>query len=280
MRIYRISAPTEDIKLGGISIGTLKLPGRWCSTCRVTDYFSVATDIPEEPSDDLRVIIQPYLRHVSAPTVEQMLEAADESIDNARILDEIPKILSVSVKEFSKLTHMVRKLLQLSSKRLILPKANIGPSKLRLRRTLWSDVIHTTEGHRMILSPSAVEHLKRSGLTGFQIFPVQVPTQSPHLAYEMIVYGDGGWPNLKQSHLWNFCEECGEGWLYEDRPYVFELNLDDWDGSDFFHFGGKGGVYVTERVVQWFASTTLRHNMRFIPPDEDPFAHGPYLLRK
>lgn len=278
MKSYRLTSERWDDNLEPMG-SDLILPARVCPECCMSWFYVAAADIPEQPTPELLKILMPYQNEFPDEYFAQMIEAADEENWEHPVWSAIELHDTVTPREFAVLAQKIRELLNLHPRRLILPRATVGPSRVRLQRPLKWDIMGGGAEVILLLSATAAEVLDDSDLSGFQIFPVSMEGKAPHPVYEMIVFGDGGLPITSPEGYWKQCEECKEWWLQKDQPYIFEIDSSVWDGSDFFHFAGKGYVYVSERAKEWLEASGLRLGIGFVEPQQDVCGYRAFLSK-
>lgn len=109
-----------------------------------------------------------------------------------------------------------------------------------------------------ILSTRAAETLRTAGWSGFELEPATVLDKSGN------ALPDGRW-RLRVTHrAGRLLEELRSG----SDDYRLLLDLDAWDGSDFFHPANTGHLLVTPRVVERFRKVGL-DGWRAIPVLDD-----------
>ncbi len=125
----------------------------------------------------------------------------------------------------------------------------------------------------LTVSPPAAQLLQYSGLTGFELHPVEVldkrwrPVRD-YVVYELVFRGRGGLPRTEPEGFWRRCTRCGHWQLTDYRAYDLAIDPSQWDGSDFFHFVDYGPAVITERARVWFEQSGLRLWVRFSEPKE------------
>lgn len=277
MKVLRLVSENWDDSIELLEIEQ-NLPKRHCATCQSFSVPCVASDVPERPTAALLNLLSPYLQDYPHDLLVAMDQATDEENWDDPIWAVVEAYNSISVEEFANLAERIRAHLQLSSNRLVLPVARIGPLRVHLPRPLTCDIMGGGAECVILLSGGAATLLTDSSLRGFQIFPVDNGDRSDWV-YEMIVFGEGGLPITTPDGYWEQCKECGEWWLQKDQPYVFEVDLNVWDKSDFFHFAGKGDVYVSERAKEWLETSGLRLGIGFVEPAQDAYGYRAFLSK-
>ncbi len=241
------SAPIEEV-------GTeLRLPGMFCPDCRAyppSPFYAKATRLPILPTSELSALIEYYkARAVSAEGGSYLLP-----------------------EDFSILAEQVRQLLLVPPQYRVRPHIGIGQTRIRLTKypPKW-DICGLGPYTGLYLTPHAANLLLHSGLTGFDIHPVLVLNRSYSLyqgaeLYEMVVWGNGGVPYTEPADCWWQCKRCGRWQLRCLQIRRMEIDPTSWDGSDFFHFVGYGGLMVTQRAREWLESAGLHLWVGFIEP--------------
>lgn len=281
MRVYSLIADYVDKWISSkefkIRMPELRLPRRYCSMCK-GDIRADCAEIPEEPSKEIVKLLKPYQDSIErVELLDKLMIAVDEN-EPPDVVEALNKKFeqydTINPKEFKFVAERIKNLMNLPPYRLIIPRKPIGTPKARVYRELKVDmIVGVSYNPCAVLTEKAVEMLANSGLTGMEFHPIQVVRPPGYKLYTMIVYGDGGEPKIVsgKAEYWQ-CPECGV-WSIRDHtgPIQVVLDEDKWDGSDFFHFMGGGGVCITERAKEWFEGSGLRLLLSLESMDDDVF---------
>ena len=240
-------APIEEIGTGHY------LPGMFCPDCRAyppSPFYAKATSLPFSPTANLLQLI------------EQFQAKAVPSEHGTYLLPE----------DFWTLAEQVRQLLAIPPHYRVRPLESIGTTAIRLTKypPKW-DMCGLGPYVGLYLTPLAADKLSHSGLTGFDLYPVVVYNRHYSLyqgaeLYEMVVWGNGGVPITEPSGHWWQCSRCGRWQLDAYCSYRLEIDPTQWDGSDFFHFVGYGGLMVSHQAWEWLVNSGLHLWLSAIEP--------------
>lgn len=277
MRIARITSIHWDER-AVVHGGRLMLPARSCSVCRVRAPFAVAADLPEAIASDAVHLLASYQSAPSEALLRDMAHAADAGNWNDAVWDKAELAASVSPQDFQRIATAIRKIMHLDERRLVLPRAFVGPATARAKRPIRWDLIGGGAEVKLLATAAAAGLLAESGLTGFSLHPVYRDGAAEQDLFEIIVFGSGGLP-LVDGNAWTRCTGCGEWYLANNQWTAFELDPDSWDGSDPFHFAHKGYVYATERAIRFLDQCKLHLGIGLMAPEQDSHAYRAYLAR-
>lgn len=243
------------------------LPGVFCPECGADRLFwkSCATIYTtSEAVEAVRELLTSYQPR-SEKVRKWLKKPIDESWLQKTLLPE----------DFTELCQEVRPLLglpddfPLSEVQCIAASAFFRMPRVPPEWDVWGGV----EYGYLTVSPPAAQLLQYSGLTGFELYPVEVldkrwrPVRD-YVVYAVVFRGRGGLPRTEPEGFWRRCTRCGHWQLTDYRAYDLEIDPSQWDGSDFFHFVDYGPPVVTERARAWFERSGLRLWVRFLEPKE------------
>lgn len=271
MNCYKLSAKYVNEWMSSdllfVTMPDVYTPRRYCSICKITPRADAA-DIPEAPSSEVVKLLSPY--QIDPPKSwlidldEAVFNGDDEKANN--IDKNIMQFNALPPEEFSIVAEKLRSMMYLPKERLVMPRETVGPATAKLAQPLKVDMIAgVTYVPCPILTEYAAEVLSDSKLSGFNIYPLKTVSRYEEQLYTMIVFGDGGIPTVSFGRLeWKQCPGCGEWWLRGDDACA-RLKVDEksWDGSDFFHFAGKGPFYISNRARQYIDSSSLALNVSY-----------------
>ena len=134
------------------------------------------------------------------------------------------------------------------------PAQQVGPPHGELLRSITEDMVHVGVG--AVWCRSRVRDVVLSaGLSGVEFWPVDLvwapkaKTRNRPLQELWEVYAIGQAQRPRAADKRPICPLCGRR-----KGPEGPLEVDAWDGTDFFHLdGNKQGALVTERVAQLFA---------------------------
>jgi hypothetical protein len=179
----------------------------------------------------------------------------------------------VPVAEFRALREDVRHVLRLPAEQPLLPGTDIGFVRVRQRRT-YVPAFEWPKVHTILVTTAVLDYLQQHGLTGWRTEPV-VLTQvlkgkPPPEMREFVVVGRAGTARTApQVQIKRSCDVCGRV-SYEDPVYEqFEIDPEQWDGSDFFRFGPPfhGYIFVSERARHVLEQSPL-DNYELVPVEQ------------
>jgi hypothetical protein len=165
---------------------------------------------------------------------------------------------------FREFSATVRSDLGLPADILLEPGTDIGYQRLRYVHSPIADFewVHI---RTLIISERLRELFVAEGFTGWRAEPVEFvgvpPSASDGLFWELVVEGRGG-PAITQpeTRLLSVCPVCGREEYDRGMLRAEPLNIETWDGSDFFYFDAPedGIFFVTERVKLLFERLGLK----------------------
>lgn len=261
-----------------ISFGDVRMPWRYCTTCKTTPS-ALNAEIFEKPTKQIAEMLKPFRVYSSRDFIVALGEAIDTGNDvlAEKLEEEFNLKNSLSPKDYEIIAEKVRLNLGLEPNRLLPPREIVGPAHVRLRRSLLIDVMSGGFYPKCgVLTEAAAEALAASSLTGIKIYPAIMSEASVEKVYTFTVVGSGGIPKIK-SCTGNLelrrCDECGEWWIWGTEGTVhYEVDVQQWDGSDFFRILGRGVTYISKKARCWFMESGLRLNLDLIPLWEIPFS--------
>ncbi len=241
------------------------LPGVFCPECGADWEYRKCSTIytTSEAVDAVRELLTCYQSRS-----EKVRKWLTEPIDESRLQE------TLLPEDFTELCQEVRQLLGLPDDFLLQSRQHIAASAFfRMPRVPpeW-DVWGGVEYGYLTVSPPAAQLLQYSGLTGFELHPVEVLDKRwrsvrDYVVYELVFRGRGGLPRTEPEGFWYRCSGCGDWRLRDYRDYHLEIDPSQWDGSDFFHFVDYGPGMITERARAWFERSGLRLWVEFVEPD-------------
>jgi len=314
MRVYELAPfgePPEAVEYDHLPFdvdtkSAIYLPGMHCPECNDPNhyrgYYACAMDLPfalsRRQRAKVKALIDSY-RPRALPGFEG-------------IQTSVPVLLP---EDFSALARDLRRLLGIPPHFFIRPHARVGPKRVYLLdEVTWDIRVHAGD---MYLSRRGAKALWRSGLKGFALFPMEVELGDEEMItdcmwvelelsgqlerhrewwyrrkvmplYELVVWGRGGIPKTDPDGFWWQCKRCKRWYLGKYQEYRLELDSQQWDGSDFFHFAECGNVHVTERAKEWLENLGLVKWVGFISPRPGSFwdeisaqsAHRDFMLKQ
>lgn len=255
MQWFRIDHDILDAEFGeSLNIKrTLLLPWVYCSACGQHWGSKIAADIPEPLLPKARQLLTPYPQYIPEELMRKIAQIFDEGreddAESQEIFRQAETYGDIPPNEFYTLEGILRDIYNLPPRRLIEPRARLGPLFIRKGyRPKW-DVYHDSSS--LYFSQRAGDELLKTGITGLELFPVYTRGGKPSEVYEAVVTGWGGLPCLVSPGGEYFqCEGCKRWYLRGEHPLKIRLDESQWDGSDFFHLAWGGAVYVSERVYE------------------------------
>lgn len=262
--VYQMRSHQRD-KRHGVPIpvlpdDTVILPGVYCPECQAKWHFLAEADgmfVSDQVFEELQFLVGQFTALASTHGVNGG--------------DGRPSILP---EEWRQLTSELSRLLGLPEHRFH-ERQNINHRLVGYRLTKlppsW-DVWGGAPYSKFLLTKEAAEALNASGLTGFQLHPIEVYNRHYALCedtvfYTLEVYGRGGVPITEPSGFWQRCRRCKQWQLTSYREYHFAVDESQWDGSDFFRFVDYGPVIITERARKWLEQSGLRLWIEFVDID-------------
>lgn len=261
----------------------LRLPSRYCETCKLSPSAESAY-IPKAVPQEILSLLEPH--QITDKMWEELWsQRGDESMDVFQ--DRIDRFHAITPAEYSQLIQVVREKMDIPATQPLLPYEWIGVFNALVLKEIKLDIVAGSLGSACdILTEKAAEKLSGSGLTGFEIHPLQMLGPENCKLYTVTVYGDGGVPIICSGNgEWKQCPECGKWWVWGGEDSVHNtLDEREWDGSDFFHLAGGWNVFISKRAKEWFEHCDLRMDFRPKPlemqelvPDL-PKMHRPFKI--
>jgi hypothetical protein len=181
-------------------------------------------------------------------------------------------------KRWYTLRDTVRRELALNQEFELRPGDELGRLMIETESSNLTDVMHPFPG-QIIIRQNVVELLAESDLHGFNLQKAIVSNlkKSPnhvseHLnLYELIPKGYAWRIGIDQNSI-EVCDTCKRRIF--PRPTHWEIDLERWDGSDFFIMDlNPNMVFVTQAVKDLFESNNVS-NCLFVSPDKLRFEFG------
>lgn len=114
-----------------------------------------------------------------------------------------------------------------------------------------ADVVHTTSIRPVIVHQRVVDILRSEGLTGWATFPVELRDEAGRILpdyFGFAVTGRSGPPAYRRGSM--VAVDYPGGTFVEYKGRFFDPV--SWDGSDVFHTGEWGFIFVTDALVDAF----------------------------
>lgn len=231
MHFYRLTHPeyttdhAADVANPIRMVNEFYVPGIVCSVCGESWASSDRVRVPVPMTSDLRTHLM------------------------GKVLSE---------KEWYSFAAKLRHELSIPSWMRVTPGAQIGLPKGELYSCEVPDLMHPFPG-QIIARSQVIRALAKEQVSGF--YPVQVQTtwaerirrkdaETPGL-YELLIMGNA-WHTGKDTCNTTVCTRCGRTSV--PSTTCLDIDIDRWDGSDFFHVDQNTNiVLVTERVCTLFA---------------------------
>jgi len=234
----------------------LRIPCMYCPDCKQRSWGSPNARIPEPILPQAAELLAPYPPHLTQEVVLQMwerYEAEKQGLVPPHSGEEELRLLAVEPEEFFALEAELRRIYSLPARRKISPNEFIGPKCVTTKRKQPPWEAYAPAGH-LYLSHRAGDELLEAGLTGIELFPVYLRSGQLSEIYEVVVTGNGGLPRLvSRGGEYHYCERCRRWYLKGEHPLKIDLDMTQWDGSDFFHLAlPDSEVYISERAYDFF----------------------------
>lgn len=248
----------------------LWIPSRYCENCRKNQWHADCCGIVEIPPPHVVDALQPYQIRKSLGPFHALLIAYDKGTPQSeldRLNDEVERDKALLPHDFDGLVAEIRSRMNIGDDRLILPRSRVGPDTVIVAEWVDADIIHVDP---LILSEKAASMLESSGLSGYEIHPLNVFSSDSMKLYSLIVVGDGGVPAIQSKEgEWRQCPEC-RGWHLFGPQVAIRQAVDEtqWDGSDFFHLAKAGSAYISEAAKAWMLDSGLSSYIKMEPLEE------------
>lgn len=268
---FLVKPRTQDYSFArSISLkATQLLPWVYCPVCKQKTGSKVGADIPEPLAPEIKKLLQPY-QHIPADIEQRYLRVFDEDLldepENLPIVEAVEQFACVSPAEFSRIEQIVRHAYALPPHRPVLPRARVGTLTIRPGFVPRWEVYHSGSG--IFFSQIAAERLAEAGVSGIELLPVCLRDGHPSRVYEAVITGRGGLPLLASAAGEYYqCPECAKWYLRANHPVKTDLDVSQWDGSDFFHLMRGSSVYISARAYRLFRTLFLAPTvwMSFVP---------------
>jgi hypothetical protein len=261
-----------------------RLPIIFCPTCDTKHTWGSYHPIPETdmlPAQTPLLLELHELRHRKSdemqPLLQEYFELRNKNVsqrDNPEPVDEVMRRMNcaggISPAEFKNIARRLRDILSLPEDRIIGPYAQLG-----LRDEVYCchrqpDIIMTVDSYPEItISQQVLDALLAINASGWISYPINIMGIIPcskskkmiDLRHrDLIIHGKGGFPANYDRKFYgeDICPECGffHPWMTEGAETQI-LDVNSWDGSDFFRLDATLGFFVTERIKQLFERMKL-----------------------
>lgn len=172
----------------------------------------------------------------------------------------------VSPAEFERIVNTIKIELNLPTQEKLLPGTLIGHLRVKCKRSSEIPSFEWPAINTLLITEETRNFLVKNGLTGWHTEDVTILNSSkgqplPPL-YEMVIDGRAGTPLISPSvEVVSVCNVCGRVKYNQFIPDDFQIDVAQWDGSDFMRFSPpfNGYIFIGERSKEILENSSLNN---------------------